>query len=499
MMVTAPVGEWAPDNANVDQTILTVARNVLPSLSGYGPLKSLQPYSVALGAQCVGGFCARLNSGAYAIFAGTTSKIYRLASGGASWTDVSGAFTFNVPDADLWSFAQFGTKLIATNANLAAPVVIDVDSGSAFTSLGGSPPAARGVATVGDFLLLYGLPAYPRRIVWSAINNITGWTAGVDLSGYQEFPDGGDVTGFAGNEYGVVSQANAVRRMIRTPEEPLSAFRFVKVTDTVGGFGFWSATRSGDTVFMCGPTGFYAFGTSGGVPVGGGTVDAGGMRAISSGRVTDWFFKTVDINAIGRMLCVSDTSGTRIFWYFKSTDGANATLYDKALVYDWKLDKFAYFDCSVEYVMPAATVPISLDSETGSLDSESGTLDDPALNASVYQLGAFRTTHDLGFYTGPNEEALIETSDGFIGRPGIIKVTGLRPDIDALTHYAALGSKMQLGAPLAYSPEVRPSADGVCHLRRAYRFHRARVRVPAGEAWNYIRSIDVHFEPAGVR
>lgn len=501
MMVTAPIGEWVPDSAVVDQSILTVAKNVFPVINGYGPIKDLQPYSVALGAQCVGGFCARLTSGGYAIYAGTATKIYKLASAGASWTDVSGAFTFAVPSSDLWSFAQFGTALVATNSALSAPVTINVDSGTAFLTLSGSPPAAKGVATVGDFLVLYGLVSNPRMIQWSGLNSITTWTPGTLFSDYQEFPDGGDVTGFAGGEYGIIFQANAVRRMIFTPQETYvtDAFKFVKLTDTVGGYGYWSCARAGDTVFGIGPTGFYAFGTGGGVPVGGGTVEAGGMRAISSGRVTDWFFRNVDINAIGRMLCIADTSGTRVIWYFKSVDGASAMRFDRAIVYDWKLDKFSYFNCNVEYVMPAATVPLSLDSESGSLDSETGSLDDPSLNASVYQLGAFDSLHKLGFYTGTNLEAIIETADGFIGRPGLIKVKGLRPDVDSTDYYASLASRSQLGDTVTFSAESSPSVTGVCHLRRAARFHRARIRIPAASTWSFIKSVDIDFEAAGVR
>ena len=499
MMETIPVGEWVPDSATVDQTVLTVARNVLPGINGYGPVKDLAIYSAALGAQCVGGFCARTSSGSYAIYAGTATKIYKLGSSGTSWTDMSGAATYNVPEKDLWSFAQFGTSLIATNANLAEPIVIDVDSGTAFAALGGSPPACRGVEVVGDFVVLYGLVANPSRVKWSAINNPTIWTPGTSLSGYQDFPDGGDVTGVTGGEYGIIAQANAVRRMIRTPEFTTNAFRFVKVTDTVGGYGLWSLARSGDTVFMVGPAGFYAFGSSGGVPVGGGTVDAGGMRAISSGRVTNWFSATADVNAAGRIVCAADTSGTRIIWYFKSVDGSNATLYDKALVYDWKLDKWSYFNCLVEYIMPAATVPASLDSETGSLDDETGTLDDPTLNASIYQLGAFNTVHKLGFYTGSNLEAVIETADGFIGRPGIIKVLGLRPDVDSSSYFVALSSRNEISETVAYNVESGPSVTGMCHMRKAARLHRARVRVPAGSTWNFVKSLDIEFESAGVR
>ena len=43
-----------------------------------------------------------------------------------------------------------------------------------------------------------------RMIIWSAINDITGWTVGTQLCDMQEFPDGGPVQGMAGGEIGYV-------------------------------------------------------------------------------------------------------------------------------------------------------------------------------------------------------------------------------------------------------------------------------------------------------
>ena len=60
------------------------------------------------------------------------------------WVDVSrtAGGAYNVPIGDMWVFEQCGTKLVAVNIN-DDPQVIDIDSGTHFADLAGSPPQRR--------------------------------------------------------------------------------------------------------------------------------------------------------------------------------------------------------------------------------------------------------------------------------------------------------------------------------------------------------------------
>jgi hypothetical protein len=51
------------------------------------------------------------------------------------------------------------------------------------------------VRTWGDFLALEQLATNADRVQWSALNDIHGWTPGVNNSDYQTFPEGGAVQG----------------------------------------------------------------------------------------------------------------------------------------------------------------------------------------------------------------------------------------------------------------------------------------------------------------
>ena len=122
-----------------------------------------------VGGRVCGLYSARTVNGNWKIYAGTSTRLLTLSSAG--WVDVSrtGGVPYHVAGDDLWSFEQFGTKLIAVNIN-DVPQVIDIDSGTNFAALGGSPPQATNVKTIGDFLFLSGLATGTTGTSTDAVN-----------------------------------------------------------------------------------------------------------------------------------------------------------------------------------------------------------------------------------------------------------------------------------------------------------------------------------------
>src|SRR3546814_8309897 len=89
--------------------------------------------------------------------------------------------------------------------DLAAPV--------AFTNLLGSPPAARFLAVVRDFLVAGYTAGSSITLQWSGINNAEQWTIGSNQSDSQVMPTGGEITGVTGGEFGLVFQEKRIVRM----------------------------------------------------------------------------------------------------------------------------------------------------------------------------------------------------------------------------------------------------------------------------------------------
>lgn len=484
-MLAVPFGNWAPDIAGIDQTVVSTALNVFPQANGYGPVPSLNPITLALPAACKGAISVKSSAGVNYIFAGTATALYRYNNGTLAWDDVSEVGnSYSVPDGDYWSFAVFGDLLIATHVN-DDPQVINVASGTAFATLGGTPPRAKFVGVVGDFVVLGGLVDYPRRLQWSGLNDAAFWAPGVNSSDYQDFPDGGFVTGLAGGEFGIVFQESVIRRMVFAPGAP-EIFQFTRVEDSRGAVSPYSVIRIGPRVFFLDRDGFYAF--------------TGGVSAsIGTQKVNEWFVKNADRASIGQALAVSDITGPRVLWGFKSIGSSDPTLLDLSIVYDWSLDRWSLIDQAVRVWLISTTPFVSLDSIADPIDDITLSLDSAFYAGNVPVLGGFGTDNRLAFLEGSVREAVIETGDAMIARPRRAFVRGIRLDGDVESFAVQVGTRENLGALVSWNVESNPTATRFAPARSSGRYHRGRIRIPAAQDWSFVSGIEIDATPEGLR
>ena len=398
----------------------------------------------------------------------------------------SGGSYSALPNSDQWQFAQFNNFVFAVQINSAVQV-FDLTSSSAFADLGGSPPPARYIAVVGRFLVLSGLgSSTPYRIQWSGLNATTTWTAGVNQSDFQDFPDGGVVRGVAGGEYGIVFQDASIRRLTYAPGSPV-VFQIDRISEEKGIFAPLSIVRAGDRVFYISPDGFQMI-APGGYP-----------QPIGKERVDRTFFADVDTANLQLCIGASDPKGSRVYWAYKSLAGSSG-LFDKILCYDSALDRWSPIAMTGEYLTtlakPGATIE-SLDSISGSLDALSFSLDDVS-TASLAQLSAVNSAHKLGFFTGANLEATLVTAEkGGDGRR--IFVRGFRPITDAATVYGSVSARETAQAAASYSGETLVNAIGMCPQRVSTRYARGKMRIPAGTSWTYALGIEPDVVTEGAR
>src|SRR5262245_38287245 len=146
-----PFPEYRPDVNDYRGQHSQVVSGVLPQGDGYGPLKSLVPYSQGLPAACRGQFYARKSDGTIVVFAATATDLFQLNNTTLAWTPVSkGNVPYAaLPSTDNWQFAQFGNIVVAVQANT-VPQAFDISASTNFADLGGAPPAARYVTVVGQ-------------------------------------------------------------------------------------------------------------------------------------------------------------------------------------------------------------------------------------------------------------------------------------------------------------------------------------------------------------
>lgn len=112
-------GNWVPDAANQPTPVtgpgvslpLADCLNVYFANSNYQSFPTAAAIGAALPSQCLGAFTALDQEGSPQIYAGTQTHLYHW--NGASWDVVDGGLVFF---ASSWSFAQFGSNVIASFA-----------------------------------------------------------------------------------------------------------------------------------------------------------------------------------------------------------------------------------------------------------------------------------------------------------------------------------------------------------------------------------------------
>lgn len=474
------LGQWAPDAAGVDSNVLGVATNVFPTATGYGPVRGLSAASTPLPSNAKGGIGVQRSDLSWDFYAGTSTKLYKFNPATSGWTDVSNPSTsYSVAEDAFWCFFTDGPKLYATH--LAAPLqVIDVDTGTLFANVGGSPPFAAIGAAVGEFIVLAGLADDPFAVQWSSIGNPNEWIPGINLGDLQHFPMGGPVTAFSGGEFGVIFQEQAIRSMIFAPGSP-EVFQISKVEEGRGAISAWSTVQVGSRIFFVDRTGLFQF-------------TGGQSQPIGTQRVNKWFNDNVDTSRLKKIQAVSDPRGHRVMWALQTaTGGSDASLLDAILVYDYSLDRWSLLDLDVRALFSTSLPAISLDSITTSLDAVTlPSLDSAAFAGGEAALAAFDAASQMAFFEGDQLEATLETPDFLAARPNQSFVNGVRIDTDAPSVYASVAARQALSDTIAWEPETAPNRRRFCPTRARGRYHRARIRIPSDTTWDYISGIEVN-------
>lgn len=340
---------WKPDLSDLGDVPFPDIENCIPQENGYGPFKDLTSFTQALPANCRGYFFGRMTDGSIAVFAGTSTRLYKLDNTTFAWTDVSkGGAAYPALSGDFnWQFVQFGDFVIAVQAN-APPQKFVLSSGTTFVDLLGSPPQAGGVAVVGFFLVLTQLLSNVRRVQWCDLDAPETWAAGTGLADFQDLPDGGSTIGISGGDaYGLIFQEQSFRTMTYAPGSPV-VFQINRISTNEVLFARYSIVNVGDRTFYIGAAGFKMV-VSGSAPV-----------AIGKEQVDRFFFNDVDRSNLQLCVGASDPTATRVYFAYKSQAGS-AGLFDKLLSYDWALQRWTLLRISGEWLAALSKPGLTLE------------------------------------------------------------------------------------------------------------------------------------------
>lgn len=480
-----PFIDWTPDLAPIEGPGLFDILNVYPIGNGYQPFRQLTAFTNALGARCQGAFAAKDDSANAANFAGDATKLYRLGTNN-EWDDVSRSGSAYATGIDeFWSFAQFGANVIATNG-ADVPQKYAIGTSSRFEALGGSPPVARYIAVVRDFVLLGNLATGAAKVHWSAFNNSEGWTVGTDQSDEQAFPDGGWVQGLVGGEVGYVIQERSIRRLTYVGGDII--FQVDEVEKLRGTRAPKSIVQVGGTFFYLGQDGFYWFTGEGSKPIG-------------SEKVDRWFYENVDEGYLYRVVGAADPQRRTVLWAFPSSGTIDGTP-DTIIGYRWDIDRWFKIGATIEYLFQATTQGYTLedlDAVSASIDDLPASLDSALWVGGALQLAAFGTGFRMGYFDGATMAATLSTQEKAFGQGKVVMITNSTPVVDTDAATVSLGLRERAAGAVSYTDEADMEATGDCPVRGTGRFVSARVTIPAGTEWTTAQAVRVEGRQVGVR
>ena len=471
-------GEWTPDQPGLTNG-LRRAENVYPKLVGYGAIPIAVDYSASASENLNNVVAGKTTAGATTVFAGGSTKLFKLDSGDLSLDNVSKSGDYSTPTDQRWKFTQFGNVIVAANGQ-AKLQGYNLNSSSLFADLAADAPTARYVTVVRDFVVSGYQSSYPNRVQWSALGDESSWTTSATTQAdFQDIPDGGSVVGVTGGEFGLVFMDRAIHRMSYIGS-PL-VFQFDNISRNLGCYEANSIIQYGGTAFFLGDDGFYA-------------CDGQNVIPIGSEKVNRFFFDNVEESTLYLMSAAADPIKKLIIWAYASNSSATP---DSLLIYNYQTQKWSSGTTSVDRIASTSTPAVTLEGMDvyGNLDTILTSFDSRLWLGGKLQLAGVDGAKIVTF-TGANATAYLETGD--IEVPGATSsITMVKPIVDDGSGSVALLSRRLLSEATTFGSQTAADSENRVSVRGVGRYHRLQL-TPTG-SWTSAVGLDIDLNQLGTR
>jgi hypothetical protein len=182
----------------------------------------------------------------------------------------------------------------------------DMTTTGTFEELSSGAPTSKFVTVVRDFVVSANEASNPNRVQWSGINDPTTWSSsGVTQSDFQDVPDGGNVMGITGGEFGLVLMEQAIFRMsyVGTP----FVFQFDNIARNRGCYESNSVVQWQGVTYFLSDDGFYACNGQQVIPIG-------------AEKINRFFFSDVVEAEIESMSAAVDPVRNLIVWGYPALE-----------------------------------------------------------------------------------------------------------------------------------------------------------------------------------
>jgi hypothetical protein len=471
-------GEWTPDQPGITNG-LRRAENVYSKLVGYGALPTVVNYSASASENLNNVVAGKTTVGATLVFAGGSTKLFKLDSADLSLDNVSKSGNYTTPTDQRWKFTQFGNVIVAANG-FDRLQGYNLNTSTLFDNLAADAPEARYVTVVRDFVVSGYQSSYPNRVQWSALGDESSWTASATTQAdFQDIPDGGSVVGVTGGEYGLVFMDRSIHRMSYVGS-PL-VFQFDNISRNLGCYEANSIIQYGGTSFFLGDDGFYACDGQNVVPIG-------------NEKVNRFFFDNVDEGTLYLMSAAVDPTKKLIIWAYASNSSATP---DSLLIYNYQTQRWTSGTTTVDRIASTSTPAVTLEGMDtyGTLETILTSFDSRVWLGGRLQLAGVDGAKIVTF-SGANATAYIETGD--IEVPGSTSsITMVKPIVDDGSGSVALLSRRLLTESTVFGSQSAADAENRVSVRGIGRYHRLQL-TPTG-SWTSAVGMDIDLSPLGTR
>lgn len=483
MNQTLLVGEYLPDLPSLSGHCRT-AQNVVPAVLTYKSFPQSVVYSNALTARSQGFISCRDQATNVYNFSGDQTKLYRLVN--QTWTDASRTVggAYNTQPEDFWEYVQWGETVIGTNFT---DVPQELTLGSTnFIALPGTPPNARHIGIVTQFVVLGGLTSLPQRVRWSAINDSHTWTvSAATQADFQDLVgDGGWVQRIVGGQYGVVFQERSIWRMTYVGSPVI--FQFDQVDRQRGTPCPQSVVAYGNITFYLADDGFYYFDGSQSVHIG-------------HGKVDQTFLSAVDNTYLYRVNAAIDPVNKIVAWAYP-TSGSGGVC-STILVYSWANQKWSTIVLDLELFARSTAQGYtidSLDTVTTNLDTLTPSLDSRAWTGGKVNFGSFDTSHKLRTFTGSAMSATVDIGEVQHATHRRAQVFNTKPLVEGGgTATVTVGERNLQTDAVSFGIASSQVSNGQCPVRSNAFYHRYRIGTTTD--FDHIGGVEVSFGASGDR
>lgn len=475
---------WMPDLIPFEMPIgsLIDSKNLLPYEEGLKPMPGKVTYSsnAAAGTPLYGEEFED-SSGAKYVFIGSTTKLYRLETN-KSLTDISKLATTYSSSVTRWHFEKYNEWIIATNY-ADAPQVLQGLTAANYIDLGGSPPKAKYVVFSNGHLMFFylneGGTVDPRKVIWSAYENVENYTKSVTTRS-----DSKVLRASKGKITGAVKLGGAVaifhERSITTAWYMGAPVAFDWNENTVKNAGAIEGTIIviGGIAYFFDDKDIYKFDNTNIVPIGAG---------VRTTLVND-----INLDYLYRNSTAQDLKNGLAFWSYASLASTDGTP-DTILCYNTVTGVWSYIEMSHHCLFNLQRVALNMDN----MDAEYPNTDDIpfSLDTNFWQttqvVACMNTDGKINILTGPVLKGNIETAEVVMKDNAIYLTDRIRPKIQKPTTAdisARIGYRYLETDDVAYSNPNTLNNEGFIDIMQAGRLLRCQLTTGLHQG---IRSIDI--------